>query len=67
MQKLKEKAYDDAYDAFRRSHRAHPTSARTVEAMVNTLIAQDRAEEPAEAFLGGGQERAAVLLVGSGR
>jgi Tfp pilus assembly protein PilF len=45
MQKLKQKAYDDAYDAFRRSHRADPRSARSVVAMAETLMAQDRAEE----------------------
>src|SRR5437763_9349272 len=45
MKKLQEKAYEDAYDAFRRSHRADPTSSPTVLRMVETLIAQDRAEE----------------------
>jgi tetratricopeptide (TPR) repeat protein len=45
MQKLQEKAYDDAYDAFRRSHRADPKSTRAIVRMAETLIAQDRAEE----------------------
>ena len=45
MQKLQEKAYDDAYDAFRRSHRADPKSTRAILRMAETLIAQDRAEE----------------------
>ena len=44
-QKLKDKAYDDAYDAFRRSYRANPTSTRSVLGMVEVLIAQDRREE----------------------
>jgi len=45
MQKLQEKAYDEAYDAFRRSHRANPASTRTTLRISETLIAQDRGEE----------------------
>src|SRR5205814_6251059 len=45
MQKLQEKAYDDAYEAFRRSHRADPTSTRAIVRMAETLIALDRPEE----------------------